>query len=195
MQGTGARMSSCYVWTMSLFQAYLLKESTQKALSRKIGEKGFSLIELVVVIAVLAALAAIALPNFLGISDDASVRAAQSAGINYFKECQATWARGKRTTAEVFNNGAAPDISEFGIFSYAAGVPVATASIPTATAQDTQCFVTGPAKKDMWMLPTVNGKFPKFVVRQNGIRECAVGLQGTYPDTYNIGCSASGAWE
>ena len=175
-------------------QSIFTQSQHSRTLSRKPGEKGFSLIELVVVIAVLAALAAIALPNFLGISDDASVRAAQSAGINYFKECQATWARGKRTTTETFNNGVTPDISEFGIFAFAAGVNVAGASIPAPTAQDTQCFAAGPAKKDVWMIPTVAGKFPKFVVRQSGVRECQVGLN-TYPDTYNIGCSNAGTWE
>ena len=41
---------------MSLLQAYLQNPSTRRVLNRKPGEKGFSLIELVVVIAVLAVL-------------------------------------------------------------------------------------------------------------------------------------------
>ena len=39
---------------MNLLNAYLAKPSTRKALSKKPGQDGFSLIELVVVIAVLA---------------------------------------------------------------------------------------------------------------------------------------------
>jgi len=190
---------------MSLLRAYLLRPTTQRALSRKPGEKGFSLIELVVVIAVLAALAAIALPNFLGISDDAAVRAGQSAGVNYFKECQATWARGKRASTETFNQGARPDINEFAIFSYPTGVTLVAASIPTASTQDMECFatVTGTitAKKDIWIVPTIPNKSPKFVVRANGTRECISGTLavGTNDDSYNTGCSgasgAAGAWQ
>ena len=48
---------------MSLFR-YLSNPRTQRVLTRKPGEKGFSLIELVVVIAMLAVLIVIALPNF-----------------------------------------------------------------------------------------------------------------------------------
>ncbi len=195
---------------MSFFKAYLEKPSTQRVLKSKPGEKGFSLIELVVVIAVLAALAAIALPNFLGISDDASVRAAQTAAVNATKECQATWARGKRDvtgTNQQFYNGhttsvpAFIDISEFAVFSTNAtnGFPSAPGTMGN---NQMKCFSgtnTAPAKKQMVAAPTTANKFPKFVVRANGSRDCQSGDQGSYPDTFNIGCSgasgAAGTWE
>lgn len=72
---------------MSLLQAYLQKPSTQRVLSRKPGEKGFSLIELVVVVAVLAILAAIAIPAFTSINDKAAVAAAQNTLAQIVKEC------------------------------------------------------------------------------------------------------------
>ena len=197
---------------MSLLKAYLLKNSTQRTLRQKPGSKGFSLIELVVVIAVLAALAAIALPNFLGISDDASVRSAQTAAVNAMKECQATWARGKRdvtgANAQYFN-GHSPtspallDVSEFLVYAFAAGTASPSAySLAAVTDTEMLCFSgtnATPAKKDIVSQPTVAGKFPTFIVRANGRRVCSSGNQATFPETFNIGCSgttgADGAWE
>lgn len=72
---------------MSLLQAYLQKPSTQRVLSRKPGDKGFSLIELVVVVAVLAILAAIAVPAFMGMGEQAANSAALTNLKNAYKEC------------------------------------------------------------------------------------------------------------
>ena len=72
---------------MSLLQAYLQSPKARRVLNRKPGDKGFSLIELVVVVAVLAILAAIAIPSFTSISQEARVAGAKSALANLVKEC------------------------------------------------------------------------------------------------------------
>lgn len=72
---------------MSLLQAYLRNPKTQRVLSRKPGDKGFSLIELVVVVAVLAILAAIAVPAFMGMNEQAADAAMDANLKNAYKEC------------------------------------------------------------------------------------------------------------
>lgn len=72
---------------MTLFQAYLSTSRVQKVISKRPGETGFSLIELVVVVAVLAILAAIAIPAFTTINDEARVSGAKTTLANLAKEC------------------------------------------------------------------------------------------------------------
>ena len=78
---------------MSLLSTYLSKSSTQRVLSRKPGEKGFSLIELVVVVAVLAILAAVAIPTFTALTDDARLNPSKQILTDAYKECQYNKAR------------------------------------------------------------------------------------------------------
>ena len=78
---------------MSLLQAYLRNPKTQRALSKKPGQEGFSLIELVIVVAVLAVLAVIAVPAFDNIASEGRTAAAKSAIANALKECRVSEAR------------------------------------------------------------------------------------------------------
>ena len=86
---------------MSLLQAYLRNPRTQRVLSRKPGEKGFSLIELVVVIAVLAVLIVIALPNFQGVTDDAAASAGKKYLVDAYTECTVARTRGIASSTEI----------------------------------------------------------------------------------------------
>ena len=72
---------------MTLLQAYLQSPNARRTLSKRPGDKGFSLIELVVVVAILAILAAVALPNFLGVSKDGQIAAAKNTLATIIKEC------------------------------------------------------------------------------------------------------------
>ncbi len=72
---------------MLAFQLYLNSPHAKKVLSKKPGEKGFSLIELVVVVAVLAILAAIAIPSFTSLNAEARVAGAKTTLANLVKEC------------------------------------------------------------------------------------------------------------
>ena len=74
---------------MTLLQAYLNSPKARRALSKKPGEEGFSLIELVVVVAVLAVLSAIAIPSFNNISGKARATAAANTLATIAKECAA----------------------------------------------------------------------------------------------------------
>jgi len=72
---------------MTALQAYLQNSKARKVLSKKPGEAGFSLIELVVVVAVLAVLAAIAIPAYNNITEKGRTSAGKTALANTAKEC------------------------------------------------------------------------------------------------------------
>ena len=72
---------------MSLLQSYLNSSRAKRVLSKKPGEEGFSLIELVVVVAVLAVLSAIAIPSFNDITQKARASAAQNTLATIVKSC------------------------------------------------------------------------------------------------------------
>ena len=82
----------------SAYNRFAANPRVKSVLSRKVGDEGFSLIELVVVVAVLAILAAVALPNFLGVQKDAQVATAKNTLATIVKECVTSSLRGTGTS-------------------------------------------------------------------------------------------------
>ena len=101
---------------MSLLQAYLRTPRAQRALSLKPGDKGFSLIELVVVVAVLAILAAIAVPAFMGMNEQAADSAMEANRKNAYKECAYQLARQQNNRGYDYPNFAFP--GDDGFYEY-----------------------------------------------------------------------------
>ncbi len=101
---------------MTAINAYLNRERTKEILSRKPGEEGFSLIELVVVVAVLAILAAIAIPAFVDVNDKARASAASNTLAQVAKECAVKQAQG--VSSPTFN---IPVLDGYGTISPSTG--------------------------------------------------------------------------
>jgi len=101
---------------VSILSAYLCRASTQRVLSKKPGQEGFSLLELVAVIAVLAVLAVIALLRFEGVLDKAVASAGKKYLLDVYTECFVARTSGSNV------NVTAPNINR-GAFMHTAPMP------------------------------------------------------------------------
>ncbi len=156
---------------MTSLQAYLNSPKAKRALSKKPGEDGFSLIELVVVVAVLAILSAIAIPSFTSINNKARSAAAANTVATIAKECAVKYANGEAGSTR-------PSVTPDG---YTA---VAVTAFDTGTSATTGCTATGtitatPNTAQASILPT-------FVYNvATGAKTCTANRPG---------CSATGQW-
>tara|TARA_B100000401_G_C52520040_1_gene583849 strand:+ start:73 stop:537 length:465 start_codon:yes stop_codon:yes gene_type:complete len=154
---------------MTPLQAYLNSPRARRALSKKPGQEGFSLIELVVVVAVLAILSAIAIPSFTSINNKARSSAAANTVATVAKECAVKYANGETAPTRPV---VTPD-------AYGS---VAVTQFDTGRTATTGCTSSGIISAT----PSVAGTLPTFSYNvETGAKTCTAGL---------IGCSSAGGW-
>jgi len=168
---------------MTALQAYLQNSKTRKVLSKRPGEAGFSLIELVVVVAVLAILSAIAIPAFTSINDKARASAASNTVATIAKKCAADYANGE----------ASPTFTAVSLDGYSSFT-----SLIGTTSSTTACLETGT------LIATTSNdkKYPTFTYNfATGAKTCAVNSSTSEISVANaakVGCksvsSGNGTW-
>ena len=153
---------------MTSFYAYLNSPRARKALSKKPGEEGFSLIELVVVVAVLAVLSAIAIPSFMSITDKARAAAAANTVATVAKECAVKIANDSSGT----HSFAAVNLDGYDDFKVnGSSTTCSDEGTIEATSKDTK-------------------KYPTFKYDiSTGEKTCTA-----TDDAIGLGCSAAGKW-
>jgi type IV pilus assembly protein PilA len=157
---------------MSLLKAYLSTPRAQRALKKKPGEQGFSLIELVVVVAVLAILSAIAIPSFTSINAKARSAAATQTIATVAKECAVKYAEGQ----------AAPTFAAISLDGYASFT-----TISGGTSSTTACIQTGTINATSAAPATTIPTFSYNVV--TGDKICVWGAAASAAaDAAKVGC-------
>ena len=156
---------------MTALQAYLNSSKTKEVLSRRPGEEGFSLIELVVVVAVLAILAAIAIPSFTAIQDNAAQAAAKNTIATIAKECAVKRANMETGNSYVFT---VPQLNSYTVTPASGTCNGTNAKLILATADAGQT-----------MIPSVIS----YNV-DTGVKACTAGSS----DTTNKFCSTTSRW-
>ena len=161
---------------MTTFHTFLNSSKTKEVLSRKPGEEGFSLIELVVVVAVLAILAAIAIPSFTAIQDNAAQAAAKNTIATIAKECAVRRANMEAGTATYIFN--VPNLNSYTI-------------TPTSAAGTGSC--AGTAAKTIIATGVATNTMIPSIINYNvdtGLKSCTAGSS----DSGYKFCSSSGRW-
>ena len=159
---------------MSLLKAYLKTPRAQRALTKKPGEQGFSLIELVVVVAVLAILSAIAIPSFTSINDKAKAAGATGTIAQIAKECAVKDANNETMEFSI------PNLSGYTV----------TPTVSGSTAGDCE----GGSASELVATSDNTAKYPTFVYNVGtGAKTCS---HGGGSGTAMHGCSnnAAGTW-
>lgn len=176
---------------MTALQAYLQNSKTRKVLSKKPGEAGFSLIELVVVVAVLAILSAIAIPAFTSISEKARAAAAANTLATIVKECAVKLNDGGGTYVVPTLDGYKGSTSSS---STASGVTTTTTTtygwlVGAGTTPPTSP-ATCSSTEDYRLASTDLSKYPTFIyANSTGAKTCRVTTGSAAVDR---GCSVDG---
>jgi len=167
---------------MNVLTVYLSNPKTKRVLSLKPGDKGFSLIELVVVVAVLAILAAIAIPAFTSISGKARASAAANTVAQIAKECAAKYADQGGTPTFV-----TPKLDGYTSFNTGVITLGVAATAGTAGAA-TNCPTTTGGISAVTSDP---GEYPTFTYNVGTGGKTCIANAGS--NAVNRGC-ASGSW-